>query len=150
MLAVMHRQPVESSAVRSVGYDKARRVLEVEVEGGAVYQYLGVPARDYFGLLEGPLWWTEGGQQFLVFSDMPANVVYKWTPDRQLSVFLDGVKDPGNVGTIIRSAHALCDGPVIIGPRCADPYGPKAVRASMGSIFARPPARARAAEFPGT
>lgn len=35
----------------SVGYDKGRRVLEVEVAGGAVYQYLGVPAREYFALL---------------------------------------------------------------------------------------------------
>ena len=68
----------------------------------------------------------------------------RWSePGGGLSVFLDGIKDPGNIGTIIRSAHALCDGPVIIGPRCADPYGPKAVRASMGSIFARPPARAK-------
>jgi TrmH family RNA methyltransferase len=58
-----------------------------------------------------------------------------------LSVYLHGVHDPGNVGTIIRSAHALADGPVILGPDCADPYGPKAVRASMGSIFARPPSR---------
>jgi TrmH family RNA methyltransferase len=75
----------------------------------------------------------------------------RWSePGGRLSVFLDGIKDPGNVGTIIRSAHALCDGPVVIGPRCADPYGPKAVRASMGSIFARPPARARADELPGT
>jgi TrmH family RNA methyltransferase len=75
----------------------------------------------------------------------------RWSePGGLLSVWLDGVKDPGNVGTIIRSAHALCDGPVIIGPRCADPFGPKAVRASMGSIFARPPARARADELPGT
>ena len=54
---------------------------------------------------------------------------------------LHGVGDPGNVGTIIRSAHALADGPVLIGPGTADPYGPKAVRASMGSVFARPPAR---------
>jgi TrmH family RNA methyltransferase len=75
----------------------------------------------------------------------------RWSkPGGQLSVWLDGVKDPGNVGTIIRAAHALCDGPVVIGPRCADPYGAKAVRASMGSIFARPPARARAEELPGT
>ena len=75
----------------------------------------------------------------------------RWSePGGQLSVFLDGVKDPGNVGTIIRSAHALADGPVIIGPRCVDPYGSKAVRASMGSIFARPPARAQAADLPGT
>ncbi len=59
----------------------------------------------------------------------------------QLSVYLHGVADPGNVGTIVRAAHALCDGPVVLGPGCADPYSPKAVRASMGSVFARPPAR---------
>ena len=47
----MYRQRVESSAVRSVGYDKTRRVLEVEVAGGAVYQYLEVPAREYFALV---------------------------------------------------------------------------------------------------
>src|SRR5204863_2420677 len=68
----------------------------------------------------------------------------------QLSVYLHGVHDPGNVGTIIRSTHALADGPVILGPDCADPYGPKAVRASMGSIFARPPARAGFESVTGT
>ena len=67
-----------------------------------------------------------------------------------LSVYLHGVGDPGNVGTIIRSAHALCDGPVILGPGCADPYSPKAVRASMGSVFARPPAKAAFEELSGT
>ena len=75
----------------------------------------------------------------------------RWSePGGRLSVWLDGIKDPGNLGTIIRSAHALCDGPVVIGPRCADPFGVRAVRASMGSIFARPPARARAEDLPGT
>ena len=75
----------------------------------------------------------------------------RWSqPGGALSVWLDGVKDPGNIGTIIRAVHALADGPVVLGPRCADPYGPKAVRASMGSIFARPPARASADELPGT
>jgi TrmH family RNA methyltransferase len=67
-----------------------------------------------------------------------------------VSVYLHGVRDPGNVGTIIRSAHAFADGPVILGPDCADPYGPKAVRASMGSIFARVPARAQFEELSGT
>jgi RNA methyltransferase, TrmH family len=74
----------------------------------------------------------------------------RWAdPGGDLSVWLSGVEDPGNVGTIIRSAHALADGPVVLGPGCADPYSPKAVRASMGSIFARPPARATLAELPG-
>jgi hypothetical protein len=47
----MYRQAVDSSAVRSVGYDRRRRVLEVEVDGGTVYQYLDVPAREYFALI---------------------------------------------------------------------------------------------------
>jgi TrmH family RNA methyltransferase len=55
-------------------------------------------------------------------------------------VYLDGVGDPGNVGTIVRTAHALLDATVALGPGCADAYGPKATRASMGSLFARPPA----------
>ena len=58
------------------------------------------------------------------------------------SLYLHGVGDPGNVGAILRSADALLGGTVVLGPDCADPFSPKAVRASMGSIFARPPYRA--------
>jgi TrmH family RNA methyltransferase len=57
-------------------------------------------------------------------------------------LYLHGVGDPGNVGTIIRSADALIGTSVVLGPDCADPYSPKAVRASMGSVFAQPPTRA--------
>jgi RNA methyltransferase, TrmH family len=57
-------------------------------------------------------------------------------------LYLQGVGDPGNVGTIIRTADALVDGPLVLGPDCADPYSPKAVRASMGSVFSKPPLRA--------
>src|ERR671915_2348816 len=75
----------------------------------------------------------------------------RWSPPGgHLSVYLHGVGDPGNVGTVIRSAHALSDGPVALGPGCADPFSPKAVRASMGSLFARPPARAGFAELAGS
>jgi RNA methyltransferase, TrmH family len=74
----------------------------------------------------------------------------RWSqPGGDLSVYLHGVGDPGNVGTVIRSVHALCDGPVVLGPGCADPFSPKAVRASMGSLFHRPPARAGWDELPG-
>lgn len=69
-------------------------------------------------------------------------------PARSLCVYLDGVGDPGNVGAIVRSAHALIGGGVVLGPDCADPFGPKAVRASMGSIFAAPPARAAIEALP--
>jgi TrmH family RNA methyltransferase len=75
----------------------------------------------------------------------------RWAEPRgDVSVYLHGVGDPGNVGTVVRAAHALCDGPVVLGPGCADPYGPKAVRASMGSLFARPPARAALSELTAT
>jgi RNA methyltransferase, TrmH family len=75
----------------------------------------------------------------------------RWSEPRgDVCVYLHGVGDPGNVGTVLRSAHALCDGPVVLGPGCADPYGPKAVRASMGSLFARPPARAELSGLAGT
>jgi len=73
----------------------------------------------------------------------------RWAqPEGDLLVYLHGVEDPGNVGTIIRSAHALANATVVLGPGCADPYSPKAVRASMGSVFAKPPARAELAEVP--
>jgi len=57
-------------------------------------------------------------------------------------VYLHGVADPGNVGAVVRTAHALVGGTVVLGPDCADPFGPKAVRASMGSIFGQSLARA--------
>jgi TrmH family RNA methyltransferase len=65
-------------------------------------------------------------------------------------VALWGVRDPGNVGTILRSALAFGADSVALGPGTADPYGSKAVRASMGAIFDVPVARVeRVDELPG-
>ena len=53
-------------------------------------------------------------------------------------VGLEAVRDPGNLGTIIRTADAAgCGGVILIGD-CCDPYSVEAVRATMGSIFALP------------
>src|SRR6185503_18639269 len=61
-----------------------------------------------------------------------------------------GVNDPGNVGTALRSALAFGADTVALGPGSADPYGPKAVRASMGALFEVPVARVRdVSELPG-
>jgi TrmH family RNA methyltransferase len=71
-------------------------------------------------------------------------------PTGPLCVALWGVHDPGNVGTVLRSAHAFGAASVAIGPDTADPYGPKAVRASRGAIFSVPLARVQSvAELPG-
>jgi RNA methyltransferase, TrmH family len=65
-------------------------------------------------------------------------------------VALWGVNDPGNVGTVIRSALAFGAGSVALGPGTADPFGHKAVRASMGALFSVPVARVRdVSELPG-
>ncbi len=57
-------------------------------------------------------------------------------PAGPLCLCLYGVGDPGNVGAALRSAHAFGASSVALGPLCADPHSPKAVRASMGAIFA--------------
>lgn len=51
---------------------------------------------------------------------------------------LDGVQDPGNVGTIIRTMDGAGGDGVVLFPGCADPYNPKTVRSTMGSIFTMP------------
>jgi TrmH family RNA methyltransferase len=75
----------------------------------------------------------------------------RWVAPRgPLCVYLHGVGDPGNVGTVLRSAQAFGASCVALGPGCADPHSPKAVRASMGAIFAVELARAGSpAELPG-
>lgn len=53
-------------------------------------------------------------------------------------LYLHAVADPGNVGAVLRSALALAPTVVVLSPETADPFGPKAVRASMGAIFGQP------------
>ena len=66
----------------------------------------------------------------------------RWSPPvGPRCVALWGVGDPGNVGTVIRSALAFGASSVALGPGSADPYGHKAVRATMGALFSVPVAR---------
>ena len=62
-------------------------------------------------------------------------------------VALNEVRDPGNLGTIVRTAEAVGAGGVIVLGDCADPYDPIALRASMGAIFAQPVVSASFEEF---
>ena len=51
---------------------------------------------------------------------------------------LEGVQDPGNVGAVLRTARAMGYDGVYLLPGCADPFSPRAVRASMGAVFSLP------------
>ncbi len=61
----------------------------------------------------------------------------RWVEHAQgpLCVYLHGVQDPGNAGSVLRSAAAFGASCVALGPGTADPFGPRAVRASMGAVF---------------
>ena len=56
-------------------------------------------------------------------------------------IALDGVQDPGNVGTILRTMDAAGFTGLLMDEKCADPYSPKALRSSMGGVFRVPAVR---------
>jgi TrmH family RNA methyltransferase len=79
-------------------------------------------------------------QAFTPLSSLDPTAAATW-------VALQAVRDPGNLGTIIRTADAAGCGGVILVGECCDPYSVEGVRATMGSIFAVPISKASVAEF---
>jgi TrmH family RNA methyltransferase len=67
------------------------------------------------------------------FVDVPLSLVTAAAP--QLAVVLANVRDPGNAGTVLRTADAAGTQGVIFSEACVDPYNSKCVRASAGSLF---------------
>ena len=51
------------------------------------------------------------------------------------AIYLDRISDPGNLGTIFRTAAAFCIEQIILSPQCCEPTSPKVIRASLGSVF---------------
>ena len=77
----------------------------------------------------------------------PQNVIFsceqpQWTADALDGagqvLLLDGLQDPGNLGTILRTAEAFALGAVVLCEGCADPFSPKVVRSTMGAVFRLP------------
>lgn len=77
---------------------------------------------------------TSTPQGIVAVCDIPK---YELTKKEKL-IFLDRVQDPGNVGTIIRTADAFGFDAVLLSAGCADVYSPKVVRSTMGSLFHLP------------
>ena len=79
--------------------------------------------------------------------ETPQNVIFsckqpRWTADaldgKAQVLLLDGLQDPGNLGTILRTAEAFALGAVVLCEGCADPFAPKVVRSTMGAVFRLP------------
>ena len=79
--------------------------------------------------------------------ETPQNVIFSckqpaWSPQAlsgcTQALLLDGVQDPGNLGTILRTAEAFALGAVVLCEGCADPFSPKVVRSTMGAVFRMP------------
>ena len=77
---------------------------------------------------------TKTPQGIIAVIKMKDNTQYTIDPDK-LYIYCDGISDPGNLGTIIRTADAAGFGGVLISDGSADLYSPKTVRSSMGSFF---------------
>ena len=76
----------------------------------------------------------ETPQGALFLCCLPKKTAFVPTPGM---LVLDGIQDPGNIGTILRTADAL-EIPVVLLEGCADPYSHKVVRSSMGAVFRTP------------
>jgi TrmH family RNA methyltransferase len=81
---------------------------------------------------------TETSQGVLALVEPPAQNIDDVFRDPLLVVVLDGIQDPGNAGAILRVAEAFGASGVVLLKGCVNPYNPKAVRASAGSLFRLP------------
>ncbi|MHB9111881.1 MAG: TrmH family RNA methyltransferase [Thermoleophilia bacterium] len=79
-----------------------------------------------------------GSRVVAVFDFLEQAISRDLTEGRGPLLYLCGMGDPGNVGTLIRSGASLGVSGVALAPGTADPYGPKALRATMGAIFQVP------------
>lgn len=81
---------------------------------------------------------TETPQGLLAVLSLPPAELPSSLPAPQFLLVLDGVRDPGNVGALLRSAAAAGVQAVLLSPEAADPWQPKVVRAGMGAHFRLP------------
>ena len=80
---------------------------------------------------------TQTPQKILFLAPIPAGSLPETLPGKRYLI-LDGLQDPGNVGTLWRTADAFGANGLILLPGCADPWSPKTVRATMGACFRLP------------
>ena len=134
----------EHMAGEAMKENKARALL---MDAGAREKYAALAAQAH---AQGVLVYPLAGHVFSALCDAkaPQGVIAvcpypaEEAPLRGgMLVALDGLQDPGNVGTILRTMDAAGFHGMLMDDKTADPYGPKALRASMGGVFRIPCAR---------
>lgn len=83
----------------------------------------------------GQLTTTETAEGVVAIAPIPPNPELPALSSNALIVALDALQDPGNLGTIIRTADAAGATAILVGKGTVDPYSPKVVRSTMGSLF---------------
>ncbi len=81
---------------------------------------------------------TDTPQGLVAIVEKPVWDITAIKNNASLLVLLDGIADPGNMGTIIRTAWAFGAGGILLTNDCVDPFSPKVVRSTMGGIFNLP------------
>jgi TrmH family RNA methyltransferase len=119
-----------------------QQLVVPEGQLGEEWQHLGesagVPSQTVDAELLKYLSDTESAPDVIALANIPRDESTLW-PGAELLLVLDGVGDPGNVGTLIRSADAAGVGGVLLSQNSADAFAPKVVRSSAGSLFHLPP-----------
>ena len=103
--------------------------VTVETPAGVERTVVSPQLMEYLSPMESP-------QGFLFTLSIPRQTPPRLEGERYLA--LDGLQDPGNMGTIWRAADALGADGLFLLNHCADPFGPKTVRAAMGASFRLP------------
>ncbi|MEA2238585.1 MAG: methyltransferase, TrmH family [Thermoanaerobaculia bacterium] len=143
MIAISSRQNVWFKRLREAVHDHAD---EIVIEGpkpvadaaAAGWTPIKIFTRgvDFTDALFDALAETKSPQNVLGLFHRPhASIDQLFVRESSIVIALDGVQDPGNVGTIVRLAAAFDANGVVLLPGCADPFGPKAIRASAGAIL---------------
>lgn len=138
----LERRPawVEQVLVREGSADaRVERILARAAALGLPRVIVGPDAFDGLAASEAPQPLLAVARQG--WSDL-AEVLGERGADRRAVVVMAGVQDPGNVGTILRTARFFGLAGAVLLPGAQDPWSPKVVRASAGALLASPPARA--------
>lgn len=118
----------------------ARLIAETEAAGGEVIE----TSRDILSKLSG----KDNPQTVLgIFPELDTELATIDRTRADIWIVAQSLRDPGNLGTILRTGDAVGAGGVILVDDCVDPFSVEAVRASMGALFTQRLAKARWPEF---